>query len=185
MGSVSNGVTGIFHWYNPSGHTMAVGSTQLVQKMSTRNISWGLRRPVCRADNLTTFMCRLSWNLGSWTSWNPQDLSRPVLGLLCLYLSYVTTLKKKSVLITLCQRTSIFSCITLNILQNDPHLTVCTILCFFCFAFLIILSFYLVRSLALWFAAVVLPLRCRILWNMYSHAVDTLLTELQVSCSQI
>ena len=27
-------------------------------------------------------MCRLSWNLGASTSWNPQGLSRPVMGLL-------------------------------------------------------------------------------------------------------
>ena len=39
-----------------------------------------------RADNLTTFMCRLSWNLGASASWNPQGLSRPVIGLLYLYL---------------------------------------------------------------------------------------------------
>ena len=38
-------------------------------------------RPVRRADNLTTFMCLLSWNLGASTSWNPQGLSRPVQGL--------------------------------------------------------------------------------------------------------
>jgi len=31
-----------------------------------------------RADNLDTFMCRLSLNLESLTSWNPQGLSRPV-----------------------------------------------------------------------------------------------------------
>ena len=36
-----------------------------------------------RADNLATFMCRLSLNLGASTSWNPQGLSRPVMGLLC------------------------------------------------------------------------------------------------------
>jgi len=29
-------------------------------------------------------MCRLSWNLGASTSWNPQGLSRPVKGLLFL-----------------------------------------------------------------------------------------------------
>ena len=29
---------------------------------------------VCRADNLTTFMCRLFRNLGASTSWNPQAL---------------------------------------------------------------------------------------------------------------
>jgi hypothetical protein len=37
------------------------------------------------ADNLTTFMCRLSRNLGASTSWNPQGLSKPVMGLLYLY----------------------------------------------------------------------------------------------------
>jgi hypothetical protein len=31
-------------------------------------------------------MCRLSYNLGASTSWNPQGLSRPVMGLLCPYL---------------------------------------------------------------------------------------------------
>jgi hypothetical protein len=41
-------------------------------------------RPVRMADNLTTFMCRLSRNLGASTSWNPQGLSRPVMGLLYL-----------------------------------------------------------------------------------------------------
>jgi hypothetical protein len=39
---------------------------------------------VRRADNLTTFMCRLSTNLGASTSWTPQGLSRPVMGLLYL-----------------------------------------------------------------------------------------------------
>jgi len=39
-----------------------------------------------RADNLTTFMCRLSCNLGASTSWNPQRLSkRPVIELPYLY----------------------------------------------------------------------------------------------------
>jgi hypothetical protein len=41
-------------------------------------------RPVHRTDNLTTFKCRLSGNLGASTSWNPQGLSRPVMGLLYL-----------------------------------------------------------------------------------------------------
>jgi hypothetical protein len=34
------------------------------------------------ADNLTTFMCRMSRNLGALTSWNPQGLSGLVMGLL-------------------------------------------------------------------------------------------------------
>jgi hypothetical protein len=63
-----------------------LGLTQPLTEMRTRNLSWGCRRPVHRADNLTTFMCRLSWNLGASTFWNPQGLSRPVMGL--LYLLY-------------------------------------------------------------------------------------------------
>ena len=38
-----------------------------------------------RADILTTFKCRLSWNLEASTSWNSQGLSRPVMELLYLY----------------------------------------------------------------------------------------------------
>jgi len=41
-------------------------------------------RPVRRTDNLTAFMCRLSGYLGASVSWNPQGLSRPVMGLLYL-----------------------------------------------------------------------------------------------------
>jgi hypothetical protein len=40
---------------------------------------------VRRADNLTSFMCRLSGNLGASTSWNPLGLHRPVTGLLYLF----------------------------------------------------------------------------------------------------
>ena len=39
-GSIPDGVIGIFHWHNPSGRTMALGSTQPLTEMSTRNISW-------------------------------------------------------------------------------------------------------------------------------------------------
>ena len=39
-----------------------------------------------KADNLTTFMWRLSWNLEASTFWNPQALSRPVMGCLYFYL---------------------------------------------------------------------------------------------------
>jgi hypothetical protein len=78
----------IFHLHNPYGRTMALGSTQPLTVMSTRNVFWGQRRPVLRADNLTTFMCRLSWNLGAWTFCNYYGLSRPVMGLLYLYLTF-------------------------------------------------------------------------------------------------
>ena len=85
-GSIPNGVLEIFYWHNPSGLTMALGLTQPLTEMSTRNISWGLKAAsACGWHNLTAFMCRLSWNLGASTSWNPQGLSRPVMGLLYLF----------------------------------------------------------------------------------------------------
>ena len=40
-GSIPDGVIGIFHWHNPSDHTLALGSTQPLTEMITRNISWG------------------------------------------------------------------------------------------------------------------------------------------------
>jgi hypothetical protein len=40
-GSIPDDVTGIFHWHNTSGCTMALGLTQPLTEMSTRNISWG------------------------------------------------------------------------------------------------------------------------------------------------
>jgi hypothetical protein len=42
-GSIPNGVIGIFHLHNPSGHTTALGLTQRLTEMSTRNISWGIK----------------------------------------------------------------------------------------------------------------------------------------------
>jgi hypothetical protein len=46
---------------------------------------------VRRAENLTTFMYRLSKNLGASTSWSPNGLSRPVVGLLYLLRSSETS----------------------------------------------------------------------------------------------
>jgi hypothetical protein len=40
-GLIHDGITGIFHWHNPSSHTMALGLTQPLTEMSTRSISWG------------------------------------------------------------------------------------------------------------------------------------------------
>ena len=65
---------------------MALGLTQPLTKMSTRNISWGVK--VAGAD-LTTLMCRLSWNIEASTSCNPHGLSRPVIGLLYLLLQAI------------------------------------------------------------------------------------------------
>ena len=39
-GSIPDGVTGIFHWHNPSGRTMTLELTRLLTEMSTRSILW-------------------------------------------------------------------------------------------------------------------------------------------------
>jgi hypothetical protein len=40
-GSIHDGVIGIFHWHNPSGCTMTLGSTPPPTEITTRNISGG------------------------------------------------------------------------------------------------------------------------------------------------
>jgi hypothetical protein len=42
-GSVTGGVIGTFHLHNPFGRTIALGSTQRLTEMSTRNISWEVK----------------------------------------------------------------------------------------------------------------------------------------------
>jgi len=83
--SIPDDVTGIFHWHNPSGRTMALGSTQPLTEMSTRSFTGGKGGQCVR---LTTYHhpVPLSRNLGTLTSWNPLGLSRPVIGLIYLYL---------------------------------------------------------------------------------------------------
>jgi hypothetical protein len=96
QGSIPDGVTGIFHWLNPSGRTMALGSTQPLTEISTRGIWWGEWRPVRGADNLSIFICRLSWHLRASASWSPNGVSRPVMVYLYLLIesgsySYTTS----------------------------------------------------------------------------------------------
>ena len=65
-----DGVIEIFHWLYPSGRSMALGS----YSASIRNEQqeYFLWRPVRRADNLTTSMCRLSRDNGSFNLQEPS-----------------------------------------------------------------------------------------------------------------
>jgi hypothetical protein len=40
-GSILDVVIGIFHWLNPCGVTVALGSTRPLREMGTRDVSWG------------------------------------------------------------------------------------------------------------------------------------------------
>jgi hypothetical protein len=53
-GSIPDEVTGFFISPNPSSRTMALGSTQPLTEMSTRNLPGGKGWPTRKADNLTT-----------------------------------------------------------------------------------------------------------------------------------
>jgi hypothetical protein len=60
--AIPNRVIGIFHWHNPSGRTMALGSTQLLTEKSTRNISFSWY------DCLSQF--RFAWQYLSAVTWS-------------------------------------------------------------------------------------------------------------------
>jgi hypothetical protein len=82
-GSIPNGVTGMFHWHNPSGRTMALGSTQPPTEMSTTDISGdnGIR-----CLGLTTLQNSCAASLEIWEPKTPGTLRAcPGLlqGLLC------------------------------------------------------------------------------------------------------
>jgi hypothetical protein len=52
-GSIPDEVIGFFNLPNASSLTVALGSTQPLTEMSTRNISGGKGRPARKADSLT------------------------------------------------------------------------------------------------------------------------------------
>jgi hypothetical protein len=53
MGSIPDKAIGFFSYTKPSSHTMALGSTQALAEMSTRNIPRGNGQPARKADTLT------------------------------------------------------------------------------------------------------------------------------------
>jgi hypothetical protein len=59
-----------FNLPNPSTHTMALGSTQPLTEMSTRNIPGGEGRPARKADNLTAICEPIVYKM-----WEPQHLT--------------------------------------------------------------------------------------------------------------
>jgi hypothetical protein len=57
---------------------MALGSTQPLTEMSTRNLPGGKKRPARKAENLAAICLE---NVGASTSHNPIGLPRPVTGI--------------------------------------------------------------------------------------------------------
>jgi hypothetical protein len=74
-----------FNLPNPSSCTMALGSTQPVTEMSTRNFPGGKKRPAHRADNLAAIYEPNVWICGSLDLLRPWGPPWSVQGKLYLY----------------------------------------------------------------------------------------------------
>jgi len=86
-GSIPECVIGIFHSHNPSGRTMALGLTQSLREMSTRNISWGRGGKGVRYVGLTTLPPSCADCLEIWEPQPPGTLRAcPGLHRDCLHL---------------------------------------------------------------------------------------------------
>jgi hypothetical protein len=81
-GSIPDGVTGIFQWQSFRSH-YDPGVDSASDRNEYQEYFLGGKGGQC-VQLTTILMCRVSWNLGASTSWNPQGLSRPVMGLLYL-----------------------------------------------------------------------------------------------------
>jgi hypothetical protein len=77
-----------FNLPNPSSRTMALGSTQPLTEMSTRNFPGGKKRPALRADNLAAIYEPNVWKCANLNLPRPYGPPRPVTGINLLYLCY-------------------------------------------------------------------------------------------------
>jgi hypothetical protein len=82
-GSVPDGIKGIFHWLNFSGHNMSTWPTRPLKEMSTRNIFWRVK--AAGAYSWQPYHLNVPTVLKS-SSLNLMWPSGPVQGLLYLYL---------------------------------------------------------------------------------------------------
>jgi hypothetical protein len=69
---IPDGVFGIFHLHNPSGHTMTLGSTQPLTEMSTGIISWGNKGDRC--VGLTNLPPSFADSYEVWEPQRPRNL---------------------------------------------------------------------------------------------------------------
>jgi hypothetical protein len=84
-----------FYWHSHSSRVIGSG----VDSASNRNDYQECFRRV-NPDNIATFMCRLSWNVGVLNCWNRLGLSRNVKVLLYLYV-YLTVFLKSTLFLRL------------------------------------------------------------------------------------
>jgi len=74
VGSISHEVTGIFHWFNPSDLTMALGSSYSPTGKITRDTFWGKVYHCIGPKALPPSCAHCLEILGIWISWSPKGL---------------------------------------------------------------------------------------------------------------
>ena len=89
-GSIPDVVFGIFYWHNSSGRTMTLGSTQPLAEMSTKDVSWKIKAAGAYGWQSYYLHMPIVLKYGSLNLLEPQGVSRPVLVLLYLYISFVS-----------------------------------------------------------------------------------------------
>jgi hypothetical protein len=77
-GPIPDEVIGFFNGSNPSSRTMALGSTQPLTEMNTRNLPGCKGRPARKADNLTAICQPIVWKM-----WKPRRLTTLWVSMAC------------------------------------------------------------------------------------------------------
>jgi hypothetical protein len=97
-GLIPNEVIGSFDWSNPSSRTMALGSTQPLTEMGTRNLRRG-KRPARKADNITAIcepIVLKMWELDDSQLYGPAwHVTGIALPLLYIYISLSKVLSRE------------------------------------------------------------------------------------------
>jgi hypothetical protein len=88
VGSIPDEAIGFFNSLNPYSRTMALGPTQALTAISTRNLPEDKGQPAHTADNLNAICARLSKNVGASISQNPMGLHSLLQGQLYLFFIY-------------------------------------------------------------------------------------------------
>jgi hypothetical protein len=88
MGSIPDEAIGVFNWPNPSSHTMAMGLTQPLTGISTRNLLGGVK--AFRCIRLTAPVPSVSWLSRKCGSLDISQLYRPPWPVTGIALPYYT-----------------------------------------------------------------------------------------------
>jgi hypothetical protein len=89
--SISGGVSGIFHWNNPPGRTMGLGSTQHVKKIGTKNILWGIKGPDAWGWQPYRLHVQILWKSGAFNLLEPLEPVQACTGITVHLSLWITT----------------------------------------------------------------------------------------------